>query len=196
MDDPTDLATRVANLENEFYVHKHTGYDLTQPLPSSGTGDMETSTYDPAGIAEQLVGLTASQSLTNKTLTTPKIDQINADSNAAVEVNAGTFTPIQSYSPAGGATATLDLSKGNTHQITMPAGNITIALSNATTGQFFAIRILQDGTGSRTVTWFSTIRWAGGTAPTLTTSASKADMLVFEVTGTGTYDGFVAGQNI
>lgn len=33
----------------------------------AGGGDMSTSTYDPAGIAEQLVGLTASQSPTNKT---------------------------------------------------------------------------------------------------------------------------------
>lgn len=40
----------------------------------SGTGDMLTSTYDPAGIAEQLVGLTAVQTLTNKTLTSPVIN--------------------------------------------------------------------------------------------------------------------------
>ena len=44
-------------------------------LPSwaaaGGGGNMSTSTYDPATIAEQLVGLTASQTLTNKTLTSP-----------------------------------------------------------------------------------------------------------------------------
>lgn len=38
-----------------------------------GGGNMSTSTYDPAGIAEQLVGLVAAQTLTNKT--------IDADSN-------------------------------------------------------------------------------------------------------------------
>lgn len=103
---------------------------------------------------------------------------------------------IQTYAPAAAGTATLDLSKGNIHHITMPAGNITIAISNGTAGQCFIIRILQDATGSRTVTWFITIKWAGGSAPTLTTTASKADTLGFEITGANTYDGFVVGQNI
>lgn len=40
----------------------------------SGSGDMLAATYDPATIAEQLVGLTATQSLTNKTLTSPVIN--------------------------------------------------------------------------------------------------------------------------
>jgi coenzyme F420-reducing hydrogenase delta subunit len=40
---------------------------------ATGTGDMSTSTYDPAAISEQLVGLTATQTLTNKTFTTATI---------------------------------------------------------------------------------------------------------------------------
>lgn len=40
---------------------------------SAGAGDMTTAVYDPANIAEQLVGLTANQTLTNKTLTTPTL---------------------------------------------------------------------------------------------------------------------------
>lgn len=102
----------------------------------------------------------------------------------------------QSYSPAGAGTATLDLSLADQHDIIMPAGNITIALSNDTNNQIFSVSILQDGTGSRTVTWFNTIRWAGGSPPTLTTTASKRDRFVFIRTGSGTYDGLVAGQNI
>lgn len=130
------------------------------------------------------------------TITTPTINQINASTNTSIQLNAGSYNNIQTYTPAAAGTATLDLSKGNIHHITMPAGNITIAISNATAGQCFIVRILQDSVGSRTVTWFTTIRWAGGTAPTLTTTASKADTMGFEVTGSGTYDGFVVGQNI
>lgn len=102
----------------------------------------------------------------------------------------------QTYTPADAATATLDLSTGNEHRITMPAGNITIAISNETNGQKFLVSILQDNGGSRTVTWFSTIRWAGGSAPTLTTTGNKRDVFGFIVTGTDTYDGFVVGQNL
>lgn len=38
------------------------------------TGDMLASTYDPATISEQLVGLTATQTLSNKTLTSPSFE--------------------------------------------------------------------------------------------------------------------------
>lgn len=102
----------------------------------------------------------------------------------------------QSYSPTVAGTATLDLNLGNQNDIIMPAGNITIALSNATNNQIFTISITQDSIGSRTVTWFTTIRWAGGVAPTLTTTANKRDRFTFIRTGSGTYDGMVSGQNI
>ena len=100
------------------------------------------------------------------------------------------------HTPAPAGTATLDLSVAYKHNITMPAGNITIAVSNEQAGMIFSVRILQDGAGSRTVTWFTTIKWAEAVAPTLTTTASKADQVVFLVTGADTYDGHVVGQNI
>lgn len=102
---------------------------------------------------------------------------------------------VTTYTPAAAATATINVALGNTNVITMPAGNITIAISNETVGQFFVIRIKQDGTGSRTVTWFGGISWDDGSAPTLTTTASKTDTFVFEVTAADTYFGHVAGQN-
>ena len=111
---------------------------------------------------------------------------------------ASVFTApvVTTYTPAGAATATLDLALGNDFRITMPAGNITIALTGETVGQKFILGITQDGGGSRTVTWFTTIRWVDGSAPTLTTTASKRDVFGFIVTGSGTYDGFIVGQNI
>ena len=118
------------------------------------------------------------------------------ESESHTQHAAGVFQTPQTYTPAGAATATLDLSKGNIHDITMPAGNITIAISNEVAGQVIYVSLTQDGTGSRTVTWFSTIKWADGSAPTLTTTASKRDLFVFKVTAADTYDGFVGGQNI
>lgn len=94
-----------------------------------------------------------------------------------------------------GATVTFDLSDGN-KQLVVLGGNRTLALSNVTTGQVFMLKLTQDATGSRTVTWFSTISWAGGSAPTLTATASKSDVFGFIQTGTNTYDGFIIGQNI
>lgn len=84
---------------------------------------------------------------------------------------------------------------GPIHTVTL-AGSRTLAVSNGAIGKVFVIRLVQDGTGSRTVTWFSTVNWAGGTAPTLTTTASKADTFLLIQTAASTYDGYVVGQNV
>ena len=94
-----------------------------------------------------------------------------------------------------GATITFDLNESNTHYATL-GGNRTIALSNPDVGQKFILRLQQDGTGSRTVTWFSTIKWDGVTAPTLSTSGNRADLFGFLCTSGGQYDGMVLAQNL
>jgi len=93
------------------------------------------------------------------------------------------------------ATITFDMATADMHTVTL-WGNRTLALSNVSTGQVFTLRLQQDGTGSRTVTWFSTIKRAWWVAPTLTTTINKADMFIFVCTGSGTYDWFIVWQNI
>ncbi|MHC5536649.1 hypothetical protein ACYOEI_00060 [Singulisphaera rosea] len=93
-----------------------------------------------------------------------------------------------------GSTVTFDMSTSTVHSVTL-GGNRTLAVSNVTSGQTFLVILKQDGTGSRTVTWFSGITWANGTAPTLTTTANKQDVFSFLQIGTNTYLGFVVGQN-
>ena len=57
-------------------------------VDSASGGDMTAAVYDPAGITEQLVGLTATQTLTNKTLTAPKIADAGfiADANGNEQI--------------------------------------------------------------------------------------------------------------
>ena len=100
------------------------------------------------------------------------------------------------YSPSAGGTVTLNLDGSNQHFIQMPAGNITIALKGGGPNQVFYITITQDSGGSRTVTWFTTIRWPSNNPPTLSTGANKRDCFIFSTTGQATYDGFITGQNL
>ena len=116
-----------------------------------------------------------------------------AEYGNSVTVHRGLKTPIETNTD--GTTVTFDLDVANTHSVTL-GGNRTLALSNSDAGQKFIIRLTQDGTGSRTVTWFSTIKWAGGVAPTLTTTANKTDVFGFICTSAGNYDGFVIGYNL
>ena len=57
------------------------------------------------------------------------------------------------------------------------------ATTNNTTGQFISILVIQDGTGSRTLTWNAVFEFASDTAPTLTTTASLGDVFVFRYNG-------------
>lgn len=78
-----------------------------------------------------------------------------------------------------GATINTNAALGNTFTITI-AGNRTMAApTNAVSGQKILYRITQDGTGSRTITWDAAFRFAGATAPTLTTTAAKTDYIGF-----------------
>jgi hypothetical protein len=97
-----------------------------------------------------------------------------------------------------GATDTIDLEDGNVHNVTLTA-NCTFTFSNppaSGTSGSFTLFLNQDGTGSRTATWPGSVKWAGGTAPTLTTTASRTDILVFTTIDAGTiWYGAVSGQD-
>jgi hypothetical protein len=97
-----------------------------------------------------------------------------------------------------GSTDTIDLTDGNVHNVTLTA-NCTFTFSNppaSGTSGSFTLFLNQDGTGSRTATWPGSVKWAGGTAPTLTTTASRTDILVFTTIDGGTiWYGAVSGQD-
>lgn len=82
-----------------------------------------------------------------------------------------------------GSTVSWDVSTEDVAKVTL-AGNRTLAApTNATTGQFISLLIIQDGTGSRTLTWNAVYEFASDTAPTLTTTANLGDVFVFRYNG-------------
>ena len=104
---------------------------------------------------------------------------------------------------AGGSTSTavtLDETNGNTQTWTM-SGNCTFTMPSGAglqPGTALTLILTQDGTGSRTGA-FTSGKWAGGTAPTLTSTATTgADILCFVTFNGGSspvWYGFVAGQD-
>lgn len=80
-----------------------------------------------------------------------------------------------------GATITPDFSANNSFSVTL-GGNRTLANpTNIVAGQSGVFIITQDGTGSRTLAYGSYYKFPGGTAPTLTTTASAVDMIAYFV---------------
>jgi len=114
------------------------------------------------------------------------------NTNAAL-TNPTVTNYIETPYTANSSTAiTLALTNGTVQIITL-TGNATITMPTATAGKSFILLLKQDGTGSRTVTW-STVKWPAGTAPTITSTASKQDIFSFFADGTNWY-GTTVGQN-
>jgi hypothetical protein len=191
----------------------------TKTLFADGTNIVDTGT----------VSLTGVQTLTNKTLTAPILDEIN-DSNGNEEIiftttasavneitiaNAaagnrpnisvtGDDTNIGlSVSTKGtglilfndgaynadatltdGATITWDVGSSPVAKVTLGGNRTLSAPTNSASGQFISLTVIQDATGSRLLTWNSAYEFTGDVAPTLTTTASKADIFVFKYNGT------------
>ena len=81
------------------------------------------------------------------------------------------------------ATVTWDASTQDVCKLTLGGNRTLAAPTNNTTGQFISILVIQDGTGSRTLTWNAVFEFEDDTAPTLTTTASKGDVFVFRYNG-------------
>ena len=81
------------------------------------------------------------------------------------------------------ATITWDASTQDVCKVTLGDNRTLAAPTNGTTGQFISILVIQDGTGSRTLTWNAVYEFKDDTAPTLTTTASKGDVFVFRYNG-------------
>ncbi len=85
-----------------------------------------------------------------------------------------------------GATINWDVDNGNLGTVTI-AGNRTMAApTNLPVGSMI-LKLTQDGTGSRTITWNSVFKWSAGSAPVLSTAANALDILSFVSDGTNVY---------
>jgi hypothetical protein len=101
--------------------------------------------------------------------------KLNVNQNFTV-AQRGTITAL-----TDGTSITPNMNNANNFSVTL-GGNRTLANpTNLTAGQSGVIVITQDGTGSRTLAYGSYFKFPGGTAPTLTTTASAVDVLAYYV---------------
>ena len=111
------------------------------------------------------------------------------DGTSILEINDGAYARFTAAAVAPEATLS-DASTVTINALTQSVskvvlgGNRTIGLaSGGVSGAFISILVIQDGTGSRTVTWNAAYEFAADTAPTLTTTANLGDLFVFRYNG-------------
>ena len=107
---------------------------------------------------------------------------ITTKGTGLIKLNDGAYFPEATLTD--GATITWDVSTAQVAKVTLGGNRTLSAPTNSATGQFISLLVIQDGTGSRTLTWNSAYEFASDTAPTLTTTASLGDLFTFRYNGT------------
>ena len=79
-----------------------------------------------------------------------------------------------------GATIAWDAGASNVFQVVLDGNRTMAAPTNIVPGYTYILFVVQDDTtGSRTITWNAVFKWAGGTAPTLSTAVDSVDVITF-----------------
>ena len=111
------------------------------------------------------------------------------DGTEVFRVEDGAYMSLAAMSVNPEATLT-DASTVTWNSLTSPVAKVTLggnrtiaAATGAVAGTFASLLVIQDGTGSRTVTWNAAYEFAANTAPTLTTTANLGDLFVFRYNG-------------
>lgn len=100
----------------------------------------------------------------------------------------GTMSSRRLAASTSSSSHTIDWANGNVQQITLNHSVTSLTNSNLTDGTVYTFVLIQDGTGSRTITWPAAFKWTGGAAPTLTTTAGAKDVFTFYSDGTNLYE--------
>jgi hypothetical protein len=137
---------------------------LTGVLKGNGT-----SAFTAATAGTDYVTPTGTETLTNKTLTNPTITN---------------FTESVVVIGTVGASHTLVLTNGTVQTATLTASTpCTFTMPTATAGKSFILKLTQAASGMTTAT-FTGVKFSGGTAPTITATASAVDLISFIADGT------------
>lgn len=160
-----------------------------------------TLTGGSGTIAAWSISVTGQPSTDASALTTGTL----SDARLPTALSTKTITGLKETKTAptiSTGVVTLDCNAGNLFAISLNANITSFTVNNIpATGTLYvmAIELTADGT-ARTVTWSLggvSVKWAGGTAPTLTSTNGKKDTFILYTHDGGTnWLGFKAGQNL
>lgn len=174
-------------------VQTLTNKTLTLPTIASSGSIIDANTNPYVTFAQTTSAVNQITVTNAATTNNPSISATGTDSNVGLTL-AGKGTGLIKLTSGGyfpdatltfGTTITWDVSTSPVAKVTLTASTGTLsAPTNGVAGQFISLTVIQDGTGSRTLTWNSAYSFTAATAPTLTTTASQGDLFVFKYDGT------------
>ena len=172
-----DSAASYAN--SAFIVANNSlGIDTTQNTNITNAG-----TYANAAFASANTKATTSSPTFTGTVTIA--NSVSTVANVTNQLAVFGFAYQNIATLVDATTITANLAQTNNFVVTL-GGNRTLAnATNITAGQSGFIVVRQDGTGSRTLSFGTGWRFPSATAPTLTTTASAVDLIVYTARDSG-----------
>ena len=149
----------------------------------SATGTPADNEYAKWTDANTIEGRSYSEVKTDLGYMTDLVDDTSPDLGGELDCGAHSVG-FTLQTATGDGTTTIDWKLGNYFKFTAGAYDETFTFTAPSKPGNFILKMVQDGTGSRTATWPATVKWPSGTAPTLSTAASSVDILSFYFDGT------------
>jgi hypothetical protein len=144
-----------------------TGTDITSSVDTASTTPIITLNIPDASVSARGVVTTGTQTFSGaKTF--------------SGAITAKTYITTVPAAITAAATTTLDFSTGNILKVNL-GRNTTLSVTNATAGTYL-LEIIQGGT--YTVAFPAAWKWSGGTAPTITATSGKTDIITLVYDGT------------
>ena len=181
-----------------------TGYDV--PFGAIGLVICDGTSVFPTNTKGQGFGTAASADIGTGTTNVPDVSiadvryvrtSVTTDTTIRgnITYEAGSLkigTSARAYSPivtvTDAACISVNFALGNNFLVTLGGNRTLKAPANCTAGQTGNFYVIQDSTGSRTLSYNTAWQFVSAAAPTLSTGASDVDMLVFSARSATTID--------
>ena len=180
-----DLVTNANPTIYDIYLEDSVNFNGTSYTYETGSAALHRTALGLTALATTTPGTNVAAFL--ETPTSANLAAALTDETGTGLAVFGTNPTLTGYTEAtvaignSGTSQTLSLASGTFQTVTL-TGNCTFTMPTATAGQSFILKVLT-GAGSYTGT-FTGVKWPGGTAPTITTTASKYDLASFIADGT------------
>ena len=198
--------TNAGTIQLNCESNSHGQQIKSQPHSASVTNVMLL----PAGADSTLLSRVSTDTLTNKTLTSPKINDTTAITATGTELNfsdlatLGTTAASKVFTANANNLTTISGAVLNTEDaltdastitwnvINSPVAKVTLTANRtmaapsgtgAAAGQFISILVIQDAGGTNTLAWNAVYEFTGDVAPTLTSTGAKGDIFSFRYNG-------------
>ena len=174
-----DVTGPASSVDSEIAVYDSTTGKIIKRASTTGILKGTSGVLSAATAGTDYVTPTGSETLTNKTLTNPSVNNYTEG-----VVAIGTVTTTNTIALTNGTVQTATLTASTACTFTMPT---------ATAGKSFVLLLKQAAsTGNGTAT-FTGVKWGTAGAPTVTATAGKMDIFTFVADGTNWYGSVAAG---